>query len=201
MNDETSRDDLRRMIARVDPAAALAPASADQITRLTEEAMSETPQTTLPTAPAAPRSRARVWALAAVGAVAVAGAAAIAVPLLTPAPVVTTLTLADVDPLTAICLENTPETVGQAEYAFRAEVTGIEAGTVSLRVLDDFQGDIGDIVEVEQGDGVPIDGAPIVFQDGATYLVTTDGETVGGCSPSGIESPELLELFEAAFGG
>jgi hypothetical protein len=102
---------------------------------------------------------------------------------------------------TAMCMALSPELIRQGELAFRADVTGIDAGIVTLQVTERFQGDVGDLVQVEQGDGVPIDGAPIVFENGATYLISSDGETIGGCSGSGVASPELEALFDEAFPG
>lgn len=192
-------DATRRRIARADPAASLAPVSADRLTRLTEEAMTTEPT---PSRPEAARPRPlRTWILAGAGALAAGAAAAIVLPaLLAPAPTVTTLTLEQTD-ATAMCMALTPELIAQSELAFRADVTGIEGGVVSLRVTERFQGEVGDIVQFAQGDDEPIDGAPIVFENGATYLISSDGSTVGGCSGSGIATPELEALFDAAFPG
>jgi hypothetical protein len=100
-----------------------------------------------------------------------------------------------------MCLEITPDVVAASDIAFRAEVTGIEGGVVSLRVTERFAGEVGDIVQVDQGDDEPIDGAPLVFVDGATYLVSTEGTTIGSCGESGIVSPELEAIYDAAFPG
>jgi hypothetical protein len=197
MNDN---DATRRLIGRVDPAATLAPVSADRLTRLTEDAMTTEP-TTRPAAESAPRSRPglRTWLLA--GALAAGAAAALVLPTLLAPPTVTTLQLPNTDPLTTMCLEITPDVVAAADIAFRAEVTGIEGGVVSLRVTERFAGEVGDIVQVDQGDDEPIDGAPLVFTDGATYLVATEGSTIGSCGESGIVSPELEAIYDAAFPG
>jgi hypothetical protein len=193
-----SADVTRRLIARGDPAATLAAVSADRLNRLTEDAMT-TPLSTRP-APARPRPGLRTWLIAGAGTLAAATAAAVVLPgLLTPS--ITVLELSDADPLTTMCLEITPDVVAAADIAFRADVTSIEGGIVSLRVTERFAGQVGDIVQVEQGDDEPIDGAPLVFVDGATYLVATDGTTIGSCGESGIVSPELEAIYDAAFPG
>jgi hypothetical protein len=200
MNEEA--DATRRLIGRIDPAAALAPVSADRLTRLTEDAMTTEP-TTRPAAETAPRSRPglRTWLIAGAGTLAAGAAAALVLPALLAPPTVTTLQLSTTDPLTTMCLEITPDVVAAADIAFRAEVTGIEGGVVSLRVTERFAGEVGDIVQVQQGDDEPIDGAPLVFVDGATYLVATEGTTIGSCGESGIVSPELEAIYDAAFPG
>jgi hypothetical protein len=205
LNDENA--DIRRVIRRADPAATLAPVSADRLTRLTENALTTELSTTDSTArPAASPPKRSGFALrglvvAGAGVLAAGAAAALVLPGLVTPPTVTVLALDAGDQLTTICLENTPETVATSELAFRAEVTGIDGGTVSLRVLERIKGDVGDVVQVEQGDAEPIDGAPIVFIDGETYLIASDGSTIGSCSASGIVSPELEALFDAAFPG
>jgi hypothetical protein len=194
-------DATRGLIRRVDPAATLAPVSADRLARLTEDAMN-TDTTTRPVAETA-RSRPgwRTWVVAGAGTLAAGAAAALVLPALLAPPTVTTLQLSDTDPLTTMCLEITPEVVAASDIAFRAEVTGIEGGVVSLRVTERFTGEVGDIVQVEQGDDEPIDGAPLMFVDGATYLVATSGTTIGSCGESGIVSPELEAIYDAAFPG
>jgi hypothetical protein len=194
-------DATRGLIRRVDPAATLAPVSADRLTRLTEDAMS----TELTTRPPAETTRSRpgwrTWVIAAAGTLAAGAAAALVLPTLLVPSTVTTLELSNTDPLTQMCLEITPEVVAAADLAFRAEVTGIEGGIVSLRVTERFAGEVGDIVQVTQGDDEPIDGAPLLFVDGATYLIATEGTTIGSCGESGIVSPELEAIYDAAFPG
>jgi hypothetical protein len=200
MNDKA--DDMRRLIGRADPAATLAPVSDARLTRLTEDAMTTEPTTRPATETATrPRPGLRTWLIAGAGTLAAGAAAAVVLPALLAPPTVTTLQLSDADPLTSMCLEITPDVVSAADLAFRAEVTGIEGGIVSLRVTERFAGEVGDVVQVQQGDDIPIDGAPLVFVDGATYLVATEGTTIGSCGESGIVSPELEAIYDAAFPG
>lgn len=199
MND--NGDATRSLIRRVDPATTLAPVSADRLTRLTEDAMN----TDTTTRPAAETTRSRpgwrTWVIAGAGTLAAGAAAAVVLPALLAPPTVTTLELSDADPLTTMCLEITPEVVAAADLAFRAEVTSIDGGVVSLRVTERFAGEVGDVVQVEQGGDEPIDGAPLKFADGATYLIATSGTTIGSCGESGIVSPELEAIYDEAFPG
>jgi hypothetical protein len=191
-------DDTRRLIGRVDPAASLAPVSDVRLTRLTEDAMSTetTPRPVVRTRPGL-----RTWAIAGAGTLAAAAAAAVVLPSLLAPPSVTTLQLSDADPLTTMCIQITPDVVAAADIAFRGEVTSIHDGIVSIHVTERFAGDVGDIVQVAQGEAIPIDGAPLVFVDGETYLVATQGTTIGNCGESGIVSPELEAIYDAAFPG
>lgn len=158
-----------------------------------------TDTTTPASTPTRPRAL-RPWILAGAGTLAAGVAAAVVLPGLLAPPTVTTLTLEPTN-ATAMCMALSPELLRQGELAFRADVTGIDGGIVTLQVTERFQGDVGDLVQVEQGDGVPIDGAPIVFDAGESYLISSDGETIGSCSGSGVASPELEALFAEAFPG
>ena len=197
-------DDMRRLLRRADPAASLAPVGDDRITRLAEDAMNT--DTTTPKIPAAqpapsPRPGPLRWVFVGAGALAAGAAAAFVLPALLAPPTVTTLQLSDADPLTQMCAQITPEIVASGDLAFRADVESIEGGVVTLRVTERFQGEVGDFVRVEQGDDEPIDGAPIVFRAGETYLVSTSAETIGSCGESGIATPELEAIYAEAFPG
>jgi hypothetical protein len=191
-------DDTRRLIGRADPAASLAPVSDARLTRLTEDAMNTE---TTPRPVVHPRPGLRTWVVAGAGTLAAAAAAAVVLPALLAPQTVTTLQLSDADPLTTMCIQITPDVVAAADLAFRADVTGIEGGIVTMHVTERFVGDVGDTVQVAQGEAIPIDGAPLVFVDGATYLVATQGTTIGNCGESGIVSPELEAIYDAAFPG
>lgn len=159
-----------------------------------------TEPTTRPASTAPARRGLRTWLIVGTATLAAGAAAAVVLPSLLAPPSVTVLQMSASDPM-SMCLEITPDVVAAADLAFRADVTGIEGGVVTLTVTERFAGDVGDIVRVEQGGDVPIDGAPIKFVDGATYLVATDGTTIGSCGESGIVSPELEAIYDAAFPG
>lgn len=156
--------------------------------------------TATPTHARSPRP-VRPWLVAGGGVLAAGAAAAFLVPALLAPPSVTVLRLSDADPVTQMCLEITPDVVAGADLAFRAEVTGIEGGTVTLRVTERFAGEVSDLVQVAQGDDTPIDGAPLVFAAGETYLISTDSDVIGSCGESGVASPELEAIYDAAFPG
>lgn len=191
------QDDLRRLIRRADPSASLAPLRDDRLTRLTEDTMTRTDP-----APVGARTSRRGWLVAGGGIVVAAAAGAFLLPMaLTPPAAPTRLELAPGGGLTAMCAQVTPEVIGQAEDAFRATVTSIEDGVVTLTVDDRFAGDIGDRVEVAQGEDTAVDGAPIVFQDDTTYLIAATDGVVATCGVSEVDSPELEALYQEAFPG
>lgn len=99
----------------------------------------------------------------------------------------------------AMCAVLTPELLAQVDEAFRATVTGVEDGTVTLTVSDRFTGDVEDTVEIPQGDDSVVDGASLVFVDGKTYLIAAVDGTVASCGASGVDSPALAEIYDAAF--
>ncbi|MFI8633637.1 hypothetical protein ACIGEP_13675 [Microbacterium sp. NPDC077663] len=191
------QDDLRRLIRRADPSASLAPLRDDELTRLTEDTMTRTDP-----APVGARTPRRDWLLAGGGILVAAAAAAFVLPMaLTPPAAPTQLELAPDGGLSASCAQITPEIIGQAEDAFRATVTSIEDGVVTLTVDDRFAGDIADTVEVAQGEDSVIDGAPIVFEDGTTYLIAATDGVIATCGFSNVDSPELDAIYREAFPG
>ncbi len=191
------QDDLRRLIRRADPSASLAPLRGDELTRLTEDTMTRTDP-----APVGARTPRRGWLLAGGGIVVAAAAAAFLLPMaLAPAAPPTRLELAPDGGLNASCAQITPEIIGQAEDAFRATVTSIADGVVTLSVDKRFTGDVGDTVEVAQGEDTVVDGAPIVFENGTVYLIAATDGVIATCGFSNVDSPELEAIYEAAFPG
>lgn len=191
------QDDLRRMIRRADPSASLAPLRGDELTRLTEDTMTRTDP-----APVGARTPRRGWILAGGGILVAAAAGAFLLPMAFTSPAAPArLDLAPGGGPTAMCAQVTPEVIGQAEDAFRATVTSIEGGVVTLRVDERFTGDIGDTVEVAQGEDTAIDGAPLVFTDGTAYLIAATDGVVATCGVSDVDSPELEALYQEAFAG
>lgn len=188
------QDDLRRVIRRVDPSASLAPLRRDELTRLTEDTM-----TRIDPAPVGARTPRRGWLLAG-GGIVVAAAAAFLLPMaLAPAAPPTRLELAPDGGLNASCAQITPDVIAQADDAFRATVTSIQDGVVTLSVDDRFHGEIGDTVEVAQGEDTVTDGAPLVFEDGATYLLAATDGVIMTCGFSDVDSPELDVIYQEAF--
>ncbi|SDZ14867.1 hypothetical protein [Herbiconiux ginsengi] len=211
---------VERLLRRADPARSLPPLDLAQIAHLKETTMSRaaderTPESTTPT-PAragadARRPRRRVgWAVA-VG----AAAAVLAVVGITAAVQLSASTGAGASHVTELaggpgngaeialkCAEITPEMLaGSADVAFEATATSIaDDGTVTLTVTDRYAGDITDVVEVPQGDDVLLDGMPLHYDEGGSYLIAASEGAILTCGQSGPVTPDLEQLYAAAFG-
>lgn len=191
MTDEQTDAELDARLRAADPLPDLPPLAPERLDQLLEDTVTST---------TAPTRRPRALLLAAAAAaVVVVGGGALA---LTGGQDggTTTLTLAPPD-VAASCAALTPELLAASDVAFAGRVTAIADGVVTLETTQRFTGEVGDTVEVTQGDGSVVDGAPITFEPGRTYLLSADGGTIGSCSGSGPDSPELRALFDQAFGG
>ena len=210
--------ELRRLVRSTDPAEGLTPLTGAQLAEHRERAMSDRTRsttgdraqgdstTTDPGAPdpdpAAVRRRRSPWLIVGVGALAVGAAASLLLPF---ALGVTTGGSASALRLPATggpmdqCAPVTAEALAPSQLAFRAEVASIDDGTVTLRVIDRFAGDVGDTVAVTQAEESAVDGAPIVFERGIDYLIAADGDTILTCGLSAADSPELTSLYREAF--
>ncbi|AZZ52866.1 hypothetical protein [Rathayibacter festucae] len=209
--------ELRRLVRSTDPAEGLAPLTRAQLAEHRERAMGGQAtggpavggQGTDPgdsdphdSDPAAVRRRRSPWLIVGVGALAVGAAASLLLPF---ALGVTTGGSASALRLPATggpmdqCAPVTAEALAPSQLAFRAEVASIDDGTVTLRVIDRFAGDVGDAVTVTQAAESAVDGAPIVFERGIDYLIAADGDTILTCGLSAADSPELTSLYREAF--
>lgn len=150
----------------------------------------------------APRRRRSPWLIVGVGALAVGAAASLLLPFalgVTTGGSASALRLPATGGPMDMCAQVTAEALAPAQLAFRAEVASIDDGTVTLRVLDRFAGDVGDTVAVTQAEESVVDGAPIVFERGVDYLIAADGDTILTCGLSATDSPELTSLYREAF--
>ncbi|TCL80059.1 MULTISPECIES: hypothetical protein [unclassified Rathayibacter] len=199
--------ELRRLVRSTDPAEGLAPLTRAQLAEHRERAMGGQAvggQGTDPhdSDPAAVRRRRSPWLIVGVGALAVGAAASLLLPF---ALGVTTGGSASALRLPATggpmdqCAPVTAEALAPSQLAFRAEVASIDDGTVTLRVIDRFAGDVGDAVTVTQAAESAVDGAPIVFERGIDYLIAADGDTILTCGLSAADSPELTSVYREAF--
>jgi hypothetical protein len=185
------------------------------VTRLLEDSMI----TEFGTAPPRPRP-VRRWALAAAGLVLVAVAATGAgvalrssdgpgpgprlgagpgVPTVSPAVVPVTRIVVAGD-TAAKCMPPDPEVLARVSLSFAGTVERIAGGTAVLRVTHLYAGPPTEVVEVAQSDGnsEALIGAT-VFEPGRQYLVAaTDGQALV-CGYSGLATPELQALYDAAF--
>lgn len=101
----------------------------------------------------------------------------------------------------AMCAEVTPEAVAASQTSVRAEVTGIENGVVTLAVQERFKGEIQNTITVTQGVGAGVDGEPILFADGQSYLLSANSDgMIITCGVSGIADAGLTSVYDAAFG-
>ncbi|QHF25450.1 hypothetical protein GTU73_16600 [Rathayibacter sp. VKM Ac-2804] len=199
--------ELRRLVRSTDPAEGLAPLTRAQLAEHRERAMgaqaSGEPGTVSDPGGSDPvRRRRSPWLIVGVGALAVGAAASLLLPF---ALGVTTGGSASALRLPATggpmdqCAPVTAEALAPSQLAFRAEVASIDDGTVTLRVIDRFAGDVGDAVTVTQAAESAVDGAPIVFERGIDYLIAADGDTILTCGLSAADSPELTSLYREAF--
>jgi hypothetical protein len=205
---------MARLLQRADPARSLPPLDTDRIARLKETTMSRaaderTPETSSAGAPRHPRRR-LVWVLGSVAAAAVLAVAGIAVAVQlssgsgSGSPQVTELAAGpgNGEPIAMKCAEITPEMLADdADVAFAATATTIsDDGTVTLTVTDRYAGEVTDVVEVPQGDDVLLDGMPLHYEEGGDYLIAASDGVILTCGQSGPATPELEQLYAAAFG-
>ena len=189
MNLEEERD--RDALKRADPAASLSPLSPDRFERLRVAAMTETTTTN--------RTRVRAaWGLAA-GAAALA-IGAFAVPALTPATPPTAFTAGGVEGIAAKCIEVTPASFDQVDVAFKATATAIEGDFVTLTVTERYTGEVTDTVTTTQGDGQISDGGPLVYDEGASYLIAVSDGTILSCGVSSAASDYLEGVYKETYG-
>jgi hypothetical protein len=105
--------------------------------------------------------------------------------------------------LMQMCIEVTPETLGDpaVELAFEGTVTAVDGAQATLTVDRWYRGGDAEVVTVTSPDdsetallgGVTLD-------EGSTYLISASDGAVRSCGQSGPASPELEALFAEAFG-
>lgn len=107
------------------------------------------------------------------------------------------------DAATASCAMVTPEALRGIPVAFDGRVVDVADDRVTLEVDRWFAGGDADVVTVASSDPalVPLLGGIDDFRDGGRYLVSASQGQVSVCGFSGPWSPELEQLFEAAYAG
>ena len=201
MNEHSQElDALRARLARLDPQAGqpVAPITPER----KERAMTTTATPAATPTPGRSR-RPLLVAAAAVLAVAAVGGTAVALSSDDEAAPPTTLALsaAPLD-ISSICLPVSAEGLRGAEVAFAGTVTSVDGTSAVLDVTEWFRGGDADNVAVSQeggADAAALDG--VAFEVGTTYLVAASATTIGSCSGSGPDGPELRALFDQAFAG
>lgn len=155
----------------------------------------------------AERVPARRLAFAAAGLVVGVAAVAVGAALRSPEdpgpavrPAILTMTRIVAGGVAAKCVPPSAATLSAAPLAFAGIVERVDGGTAVLTVTHLYAGTRTDIVEVAQSDGASeaLIGAT-AFEPGGAYLVAaTDGRAMV-CGYSGLATPELRALYDAAF--
>ena len=221
MNEED--DELRRLIAALDPMSADTPVEPvtspqarhrlEQIMQVNESGTTE-PGTGEPAAtetavvPLARRRRARL-VLAAAASVAVLGLGAV-VAVNTggsgspaKAPTVMALSAPGGGPAMGMCIRLDAETLKMAPVALAGTVTALDDRSVTLHVDHWYKGGDADEVTIAVPPGGDVSPALIPgvdFEQGKPFLITATDGTVNGCGFSGPAAPELQQVYDEAFG-
>jgi hypothetical protein len=201
---ESSDDELRTRLARLDPAPAgtpVDPVTSPRAREMVERAMS-TPVQTARAHPAAARRRRPLLLAAAAGAAAavVAGVLVLGGNSEDEAASTLALSLPPAD-VAASCVMFDVQFLAQMPVALAGTVTAVEEGRVTLEVDRWYRGGTADVVTiaVPVGSSAALDG--VDFRNGERYLVTATDGTVNGCGFSGPAGAELERAFEEAFAG
>lgn len=211
-------DDLRRMLAGLDPMSARVPVEALTSPRardLMEQIMSMEVTETSSEQPAAGRrmTRGRTW-LTAAASVAVLGlgvGVGIAVNDGTGTgtgtggtPTTLALTAPGGDPtVIQSCVMLTAEALRPVPMALAATVINLGAKTVTLDVERWYKGGDADQVTIAlpPGDISPALIPGVDFAEGEKFLITAFDNVVNGCGFSGPATAELQKIYTEAFGG
>jgi len=113
-----------------------------------------------------------------------------------------TLTVPKPDAM-AMCMQLTPETVGQMTMAFDGTVAAISGDEVTLDVTKWYVGGDADQVKLTQVSTdtmLALEGG-IQLEQGQRYLVTAHDGTVNGCGFTAQWTQELQDIFDQAFAG
>ena len=199
-------DDLQARLRDADPARRTPPPDPSWIDTLAQSTM-EAPMTT----PEPAAGTRRTWLLTAAAAVLVAALGVGGWSALSGddnrdqvarEKTVTTLIVPKPD-LAAMCMQLTPETVGQMQVAFDGTVSSIEGEEVTLDVTKWYVGGDTDQVKLVQNSPdamIALEG-DIQLEQGQRYLVTAHDGQVNGCGFTALWSQELQDIFDQAFAG
>jgi hypothetical protein len=134
-------------------------------------------------------------------ATAAAAAAIVTAVVVTQPPAGETLALSqpDGDGVSTSCAPISAEFIALSDVAFEGRVTGIDGSTVTLEVLHQYTGDAVSTVTVPQGTDELSELTIGRLETGSTYLISATDGLIAACGQSGPSSPELKELYQAAF--
>ncbi|MCO8270185.1 hypothetical protein M1L60_06210 [Actinoplanes sp. TRM 88003] len=189
----TDDDDLRARLRRADPAADLPPYDTSHLL-----------ETTMTATTTAPRRPMLTLAAAALVLIAALGTWFLLRPSGDPAgpvaaPTVTELTAPGI---AAKCVEPSADRLKEAaDFAFAGTVTGVDGGTVTLKVTKVYRGAAADQVRIAQtGDISETMLGSGKFETGKDYLVASARGSMLICGYSGEASaPGLPQLYDTAF--
>lgn len=188
-------DGAIRLMRAADPAGKLVPLAPWQVAQLTQRAITRAERPTV-----ANPHRARRFVIpgvASFGAAAIVGGISL---LSLGGTAVTTLSAPPGAGLASDCAPVTADSLSSSELAFRGTVEKTEGSTVTLRVDSVYAGDPENQIEILQGNvDAALDGALPEFNNGQTYLVAAHDGVVSSCGLTGVDSPELAALYDAAF--
>lgn len=205
-------DELRDRLARIDPVRDLpvVDGSSPTLDDLLENIMTtQTPDISVPDGPPrrdAQTTRPRTGRRLAMAVAGVAACAALAVGL--------AVSLDDGDAATeslalaaapgdalASCMPVSADVMAQMPVAFAATATAVQGESVTLSVDRWYTAGTADEVVVTQASetSMALIGG-VEFVEGEAYLITATDGIVNACGFSGVASPDLLAVFEDAFG-
>lgn len=220
MND----DELQHLLQANDPASSLPPASPDWVARLVEETMSTDPstepgsnQSTDETRETGTRNRSPLtWLVAAAAAVLIAGVGVFGLANMdresskvptagSSQPVVDDPTVTEIaagPSADTKCMVPNAEFLSNAQLAFSGTVRELGDDVVVLVPDRFYTGEATDLVEVRSPSALlQAMISAVDFEVGQRYLVSANDGQVRVCGFSGLYTPELATLYDAAFPG
>jgi hypothetical protein len=192
---------LASRLREIDPARGVTPLNEHRIeeimTNITSHSTSEDAHASDRANPAARRRSLIVGGLA----TAAAAAAIVTAVVVAQPPAGNTLALSQPDGggVATSCAPISAEFIALSDVAFEGRVTGIDGSTVTLEVLHQYTGDAASTVTVPQGTDELSELTIGRLETGGTYLISATDGLIAACGQSGPSSPELKELYEAAF--
>ncbi len=192
---------LARRLRDLDPAREVAPLPEHRIEEIMTRTTTQYPSDdTQPIDLSELKDRRRTRLAAGFAAVAAAAAIVTAVVISRPAPGETlALDLPPDGGAMMSCLQITPDVIAGNDVAFEGRVTSIDGDNVTLEVLHQYTGEAASAVTIPQGTDDLIELTIGRLEVGETYLISAVDGVVATCGQSGVSSPELKAIYEAAF--
>jgi len=103
------------------------------------------------------------------------------------------------DDIMASCMPVSADILDDMPLAFAGTAVSVEGDTVTLDVTDWYVGGDTDQVILTASAGIEALIGGIAFEPGGTYLVSATDGVVNYCGYSGLATPELQVVYDAAF--